>query len=78
MSNDDIPVKQEIEQTETGVKVTCKSKRGSGTDDRDSVTLVANYDTLGEAHAESKEVVEGVRLHMNKLRQMDNSGRSIR
>lgn len=78
MSDNNTPVTERVESTETGVKVTCKSKRGSGTDDRDSVTLVANYDSESEAYNKIDIRTNVVRRQMSELRKMDDEGMNTR
>lgn len=70
----DDPVKKRVEQTETGVTVTLKSKRGTETNDRDSVKVQAHYDDAEEAREKDVALLNVLIGHMRELRVMDESG----
>lgn len=60
-----------IEETTTGVSVTIKSKRGSGTRDQDTVTIKAHYDDLHEAGDQVKWLNSILNHQLDKARRND-------
>lgn len=57
---------EQIEQTETGYRLTVKSKRGTETRDEDTVTVSAKTETLEQLEDESP------RVHATVSAMMDN------
>lgn len=74
-STDEIPVQEKVIQTQEGVKVECKSVRGSGTRDSDTVTARQYYDDAEAAYEGTDMLTVVVRSHMRELRNIDENGR---
>ena len=69
------PVEERIVQTNEGVKVECKSKRGTDTRHQDTVTAYQYYDDAEQAYDNKDMLTTIVRSHMRELRQMDVDGK---
>ena len=57
-----------VERTDTGVSITTKIQRGSGTNDRDTVTAKVKQETREEAEAELEAIRPALREHLNAVR----------
>lgn len=64
----------EQESKQVGYKVRVKSKRGSGTNDRDEVQVTGNYETIEEAEEESGRLTSIVQQRMQEARRPDENG----
>lgn len=59
---------EKIEETETGYRLTIKSKRGTGTRDEDTVSVTAKTETYDQLHDEASKLEGVVKASMNNRR----------
>jgi hypothetical protein len=71
MNTDTTETTKTIENTDTGVTVTVKSKRGSGTRDQDTVTVKAHYDDLSDAGTHVEHMNSVLNYQLDKARRND-------
>lgn len=66
--------KEIIEETRTGVTVTVKSKRGTGTRDQDTVTVQGQYDDINDARDHIDDLNDLLKQTMLVTRTNDPNG----
>lgn len=66
--------KEIIEETRTGVTVTVKSKRGTGTRDQDTVTVEGQYDDINDARDHIDDLNDLLKQTMLVTRTNDPNG----
>lgn len=71
---DDIPTETKVVEQTEGAMVKCKSVRGSGTRDQDTVTARQYYDDITDAFDNAESVTLTVKAHMQRLRSMGDDG----
>lgn len=59
---------EKVEQTETGYRLTVKSKRGTGTRDEDTVSVTAKTETLEELEQQAPRLEAVVKAEMDNRR----------
>lgn len=60
---------EQIEQTETGVRIHIRSTRGTGTRDQDKVSVEGKFENMEELEAHRNDLVNACTEELNRLRE---------